>query len=294
MEEVTFSRGPARRPMLRLADPLLQWSTGLQTSQRTIYAGWLIETGRSESLDEAMRSSGFRTVTIRHGSGNTVTHWAVEVANLFVIAEGVQSIAEMKATTDRYGIAFNWRTLPDGRPQSMLKMRVLLRDLLEIGYTEPLLVSVKSTLTGDLLTALMRQYDVLDAIDRERTAKHQTPLNPPFYACSIPLGPGTEVARGNSQKKEIVPMAAHIPTPVDRAYLVAHYIKKPWVPLIEQMLDATLAWSVATSEQIAVGEDLSTAAYADESSLGRDDVPPYADAPPPRNGSGRYLAESAL
>ncbi len=256
MEEVSFSRGPARRPLVRLADPLLQWSTGLQTQQRSIYAGWLIQTGRMELLDEAMQQAGFSTVTIRHSGGNLVTHWAVETADLFVIAEGVQSIGEMRTDPERYGIAYAWRTLPDGRPQSVLKLRALLRPLLEVGYTEPLLVSVKSTLTGDMLEALLRQYDVLDTIDRLRVQQGQQPLNPPFYACSIPLGPGAEVARGGTQKKEIVPIVAQIPNPIERPYLVAHYIRKAWVPLIEHLLDSTMAWSVATSNQIALGEDL--------------------------------------
>ncbi|MCG8349085.1 MAG: hypothetical protein MI924_15045 [Chloroflexales bacterium] len=284
MEEIRFSRGPARRPVARPGDSLLQWSTGLQTDKRTIYAGWLVETGRSETLDEAMETAGFTTVTIRHGSGNTVMHWAVEQANLFVIAEGVQGITEMKNTPDRYGVAFGWRTLPDGRPQSALKFRALLHELLDVDYTEPLLVSVKSTLTGDLLAALMHQYDVLDAIDRERAAKGQPPLNPPFYACSIPLGPGAEVARGSAQKKEIVPIVAHVPDSIDRSYLVAHYIRKPWVTLIEGMLDATITWSVTASQQITMGEDLATQSYGDE---------PYPE-PINQNGDGRYVAESSL
>lgn len=277
MEEIDFSRGPARRPLARITDPLLQWSTGLQTQQRQIYAGWLVETGRHEPLDAAMHAAGFKTVTIRHGSGNTVVHWAVETADVFVIAEGVQSIGEMKATAERYGIAFAWRTLPDGRPQSMLKCRVLLRDLLAVGYTEPLLISVKSTLTGDLLNALIRQYDVLDAVDRERVTQGRPPLEPPFYACSIPLGPGAEVARGTSQKKEIVPIVALTPAIIDRDYLVAHYIRKAWVPLVEDLLDSTIAWSIATSEQIAVGEEPGAGGYADE--------PVYAE---PRQVNGRY------
>lgn len=287
MEEVSFSRGPARRPLARVADPLLQWSTGLQTQQRSIYAGWLIQTGRMEALDEAMQQAGFSTVTIRHSGGNLVTHWAVETADLFVIAEGVQSIGEMRTDPERYGIAYAWRTLPDGRPQSVLKLRALMRPLLEVGYTEPLLVSVKSTLTGDMLEALMRQYDVLDAIDRLRTQQGQTPLNPPFYACSIPLGPGAEVARGGTQKKEIVPMVAQIPTPIERPYLVAHYIRKAWVPLIENLLDATMAWSVATSNQIALGEDLVANTYSEPEGDGE------AVYSAPRNNSGR-VAESPL
>ena len=39
MDEVTFTRGPARRPIPRVSDPLLQWATGLQTKERRIYAG---------------------------------------------------------------------------------------------------------------------------------------------------------------------------------------------------------------------------------------------------------------
>jgi hypothetical protein len=44
----------------------------------------------------------------------------------------------------------------------------------EVGYAEPLL-TVKSTLAGDLIAALMRQYDVLDAIDAFR-AEDKKPL----------------------------------------------------------------------------------------------------------------------
>jgi len=127
MDEVTFTRGPARRPIPRVSDPLLQWATGLQTKERRIYAGWLAEAGKIDALDAAMEQAGFAQVTIKHGSGNMVTHWAVETANLFVIAEGVQSIGEMKHTTERYGIAFGWRTLPGGRQQSQLRFQKLAR-----------------------------------------------------------------------------------------------------------------------------------------------------------------------
>jgi hypothetical protein len=250
-----------------------------------IYAGWLMETGRSEPVDAAMQAAGYETVTIKHGSGNLVTHWAVETATMFVIADGVQSIGEMKSTPERYGIAFGWRTLPDGRPQSVLKFRAFLRELLDVGFAEPILVSIKSTLTGDVLNALMRQYDVLDAIDALRTQQGKPVLNPPFYACSIPLGPGQEVQRGAAQKKGIVPPVALVPTPITREYLVEHYIKKEWVGSVERLLDPTIAWSVATSTQIAEEETSTTPAEGEASYDGTADTG--------RNGVDRY-AESAL
>jgi hypothetical protein len=281
----------------------LQWSTGLQTNERRIYAGWLAEAGRSAALDEAMRNAGFAQVTIKHGSGNIVTHWAVETANLFVITEGVQSIPEMQQTTDRYGIAFGWRTLQGGRQQSQIRFRAFLRELLEVDFHEPLLVTAKGTLTGDVITALMRQYDVLDAIDAVRHSSGKPPLNPPFYACSIALGPGQEVARGTVQTKEITPVVANVPTPVTKEYILHHWIKRPWVTLIEGLIEPTKTWSITTSALIAAGEEPASAAAAEEEAPARrmaEESARYVpDEPPQRRvavaqGNGRRRMDDDL
>jgi hypothetical protein len=286
MDDVTFARGPARRPLPRVSDPLLQWATGLQTKERRIYAGWLAEAGRIETLDAAMEQAGFSQVTIKHGSGNMVTHWAVETANLFVIADGVQSIGEMKHTTERYGIAFGWRTLPGGRQQSQMRCRALLHELLEVGFEEPLLVTVKGTLTGDLIAALTRQYEVLDAVDAFRKQSGRAPYNPPFYACSIPLGPGAEVTRGSGgATKEITPIVANIPTPITKEYILARWIKRPWVALIEGMIEQTIAWSVTTSALIASEEEQVGGGPIEEE-------PPLAQAP--RGTGSRQMVEDLL
>ncbi len=286
MEDTTFTRGPARRPMPRVADPLLQWSTGLQTKDRRIYADWLAVVGRADALDDAMAQAGFSQVTIRHGSGNMVTHWAVETANMFVIAEGIQSSYEMKNTPDRYGIAFGWRTIEGGRQQSVLRFRVYLQELLQIGFYEPLLVTVKSTLTGDLITALMRQYEVLDAVDALRAAQGKPPLQPPYYACSLPIGPGQEVARGSVQTREITPMIAQVPTPITREYISSHWVKRDWVTLIESQLDQTITWSIANSKQIAVGEEQTGGAQPEDE--------PIAAIPAPQANGARPQRENVL
>jgi hypothetical protein len=263
-DEPAFTRGPARRPAPPVTDPLLQWATGLQTKERRIYAGWLVEAGKHDALDGAMEQAGFPFVTIKHGNGNLVTHWAIETANVFVIADGVQLIGEMKGTTERYGIAFGWRAR-DGRMQSQLRCRVFLKELLAIGLPDPLLLTLKGTVTGDLLAALTRQYAVLDAIDTIRKESGKPLLNPPFYACSIPLGPGEEVTRGSSgASKEITPMVARIPDPVTKAYVLDHWAKRPWVEAIESLVEGTIAWSVATSKLIAAGEEGQTTTVSED------------------------------
>ncbi len=138
----------------------------------------LVEASKIDTLDAAMEQAGFGQVTIKHGSGNMVTHWAVETANLYVVAEGVQLIGEMKHTEDRYGIAFGWRTLEGGRQRSVLRFRGFLQELLNIGFYEPLLITAKSTLTGDLINALTRQYKVLDAVDTFHVQDKKPPMNP--------------------------------------------------------------------------------------------------------------------
>jgi hypothetical protein len=283
-----------------VADPLLQWATGLQTKERRIYAGWLAEAGKIETLDEAMAEAGFNQVTIKHGSGNMVTHWAVETANLFVIAEGVQSIGEMKHTEERYGIAFGWRTLEGGRQQSVLRFRGFLQELLNVGFYEPLLVTAKSTLTGDLIGALTRQYDVLDAVDAFRKLDKKPPLQAPFYACSIPLGPGQEVARGSGgQTKEITPPIANIPNPITKEYVRAHWIKREWAALIEDgrggpsLIDQTIAWSITNSKQIGVGEEPATGGPIEEEALPPSN-PRLAPEPAPARSNGRRQLEESL
>jgi len=254
--DTEFTRGPARRPSTVVEGPTLQWATGLPTANRQIYSGWLIEAGILDDLDGALQSAGFSQITIKHGSGKLVTHTAIETANVFVLADGVQSMAEMKRTNDRYGVAFGWRTLEGGRQQSVLKARVMLHELLAVGYTDPLILSVKSTLTGDVLAALTRQYEVLDAVDAFRALDNKPAMHAPFYAASIPLGPGKEVARGsNGQTKEITPPIANIPAPVTKDYIKAHWIKRDWAAIIEPMIDETIAWSVTTSQAIAAGTD---------------------------------------
>lgn len=162
----------------------------------------------------------------------------------------------MQHAPDRYGIAFGWKTLQNGRQQSQIRFRAFVRELLEFGYTEPLLVTAKGTLTGDIISALTRQYDVLDAVDGFRVQSGKPAMKPPFYACSIELGPGKDVTRGSGgQTKEITPVIARMPSPITKDYILAHWTKKLWVGLIEGMLDQTVAWSIAISTMIASGEE---------------------------------------
>lgn len=249
-----FTRGPARRPQPVVTTPPLQWATGLQTKERTLYAGWLIETGKDEALDDALSRAGFTPIVIKHGQGNLVTHWALPSAALFVACTGIQSMAEMRVDPTRYGIAFGWRTLEDGRRQSVLRARVYIQELLMVGYAEPLTLTLKSTLTGDLLAALTQHYEVLDAVNPIRASVNKPAIDVPYYAVAMTLTAGQEVPRGSGgQTKAITPMVSgSLPT---KEYILAHWCKRDWAAVIEAALDGTVAWSISESARIAAGEE---------------------------------------
>lgn len=250
--EHTFTRHGAKRPAATNPFVNVQWATGLPTKDGRSYAGWFVECGRDDALDAAMEAAGVRVVTIKHTSA-AVEHWEVGELDAFVLATGVQSMGEMR-NTERYGVAFWWAT-KNGRPCSFLQVQVLPRLLLEQGYDTPLLLTVSGTVTGDIVAALTRQFEVLDAIDAQRTQQGKAPLDAPFYAASLPIGPGEGVRRGAIQTKEIIQPIAFVPEPIDREYLVAHYIRKEWIPLVEGLIDGAVAWSERRSAQAGRDED---------------------------------------
>jgi hypothetical protein len=123
-------------------------------------------------------------------------------------------------------------------------------------------------------------------------------MNPPFYACSIPLGPGQEVARGSGgQTREITPPIANIPTPPTKEYIRTHWIKRDWAALIEGMLDDTIRWSASSSKLIGTGEEQAGSAPLDEEPVPAPVAEPRraeARSAAPARGNGRRELEENL
>jgi hypothetical protein len=249
-DEVRFQRGGARRPIPEVRDTLMQWASGLPTTDRRIYSGWMIEAGKDSELDEAMDAAQFNRVTIKHSGGKIVTHWAIEVAKLFVVCDGIQTITEMNHSIERLGIAFGW-CQNNGRNQTVLRLRCYLYELLLVGYTQPIMISMRGTVTGDLLAALMSHYAAMDAINQLRQEQGKPHIDLPFYSLACPIGPGQETTRTNGQQgREIIPPAYALDQPIDRDTLKRLYIKQAWVPIIEQEVQTTIEWSVRESKRI--------------------------------------------
>jgi hypothetical protein len=231
--------------------PILQWATGLPTTDRRIVAGWITEAGRDEGLDRAALGAGFDRVTIKHGSGKVVTHWHLEAADLLLIARAVPTINELRRSPLRSGIAFSWA---EGE-RSKLRAQVYVKALVAVGYEEPLTITAKSTQTGDVIAALQRLYDLIDASGR---------LAFPLYAFWLPTGPGADVERGaGDNTRTFAPLVALVPETITREWLRGQYAgkDKDLIGRVEAAMESVVAWSSqgepteTAGAAEAVGED---------------------------------------
>lgn len=217
----------------RLRETTIQWATGLPTTDRRTVTGWLIPTDQDEALDETLRALGVPRVNVKH-TKQTVCHWHLERAELLLVARNSEPGGD--------GVVLKWLTLEDGRHQSKLKARLYVRALVDAGYSEMLLLTLKSTLTSDMRLAFSRLYDMTKAAGKR---------DMPIYAFWLPTGPGEDVVRGSAQTKTIAPIVADVPATIERDWLVAQYAGKRYRSLIDQVerdLPQVIAWSKAESE----------------------------------------------
>lgn len=223
-----------------LSDPLIIWASGLPTSDRRIYAGWMIDQEVDSELDAAMQRAKVESIGIKHGSGNTVHHWCMPEIDIFPIATGVPRTVR-DAAPQPTGLVYAWTVRDDGRNQSVLRLRVLVRQLVAVGYMQPLTLILKGTVTKDIMTVLYAQYKVRDAYRKLKGGDARVP----FYAFAIGLGVGAEVTRGTGTNKKTfsVPKGS-IPDAITEAYLRERWIgRKEIVEAIEDRIEETRIWA---------------------------------------------------
>lgn len=283
--DTEFQFGSRRPVMPSFSDSVLQWSSGLQSTTRQPVDGFIIEVGQDSALDAACQH--YPRVHIKHKKKqNVVSYWHLKAASLFVIALGFQSIVELGSTDERYGVAFAYGTVTDGgqpRRRSMLRVRVIVQELAEAGYTTPLKFTIYGKSTVDLLAAFNQQFNVIDALNTEvRIPSGNPKVDYPVYAISIPIGPTpvpvSRVSRTSQASAEVIAPMSFIPDifhvlpteqalaampPAERAarqeaikaYIAARWCRKPWRTTIESQVEATARWSRTISTQFAAGED---------------------------------------
>jgi hypothetical protein len=206
--------------------PIVQWASG-HTQARSgsgrfaPHIGFHSEQGRDAALDAACAAAGIASIEIRHprpGGSEIKPHWSFgEALRFHPITAGppattISGCLRLADATAAAGLGLLW--------QQGEKSRLAVRGLILVGDS-PLLVqlSVKSTMTGFLLAALLDHYRVCDTadsiIDRARHADQVA-----LHELALPLIAGPEQAAGKGETTaQITPLISGHLSDLDRAYV---------------------------------------------------------------------------
>lgn len=244
---------------------------------KIVTSGLHIEHGRWPTVDAVCAASNLPGVWIHHtSSGNTVLHWQLGGAGLYILAKRLYSLDEMgRDPSKRAGVAYAWPQ-GDGRRMSF---QAIIDELLP-GFAElnlepfPIVVSLRKKVCISLHDALLAQYRVIKANDMWLASAHKRALasgkvpagtpqpRTPFYGFKLRLEPGEQVLqtpgknKGGSQGFEITTVRPNVPDldpfkDVDEVkdYLREHATHRDLREIIERKLDEAIAWSLEQSAE---------------------------------------------
>ena len=272
----------ARRPEPEQSRHLLAWRTGLSPSRRITgeaipnYAGWCIEVpdpdeeGELSSDDQALLDAmeylygvtdenGIAMavpIVIQHRGDEAssfkpryVQYCALSYASLYVVCEDIPSNSQMKASVEnRWGVAYAW---PKGG-KSTLQFSVFVKELVEAGYSLPLLCSFRGGITENVLAMLRTQHKVLKVVDKLRAEKNPNAPLLPFYAYDLPtvVSYQTKNLGSGAESQEVYYPTARVPMVIDLPYLAQHATPAETATIIEEddRVSQAVAWSITASK----------------------------------------------
>jgi hypothetical protein len=224
---------PRNTPQTVQDVPVLQWASGHTQARSTPsarfapFVGFHAERGKDVDLDSALSALGIESIEIRHprpGGSEIKAHWPLgEQLYFHPITAGppattISGCLRLADQTAAAGIGLLWR---DGE-----KSRLAVRGLVTIGEASILMqLSVRSTMTGFLLAALLDHYRVCDTADSiiDR-AKH--PEMVMFHELTLLLRSGTEQSAGKGETTaQITPLVSLHLAELERGYIMSLWRK---------------------------------------------------------------------
>lgn len=226
--------------------PIASWASGKEIAgtDRT-HKGWFLDIGVDVALDVAAHDAGWTAGKLEHLDGEVREHWLLPTpCHLFVLIQGVpytKMAALVKSDVSFAGVGARW---PQGG-RSALAVQCLHPDLLAQGYLEPIVFSVSSTRTEDLLAALLAHNAVLERCEELAAAKGK-PRTFEFWEVAVPLTFGPKVARGQGQlTSSVYPIVAAHPdlAQLDAAYLRTLLAPKTVADVVDERWAQLTAWA---------------------------------------------------
>lgn len=261
---------------------LVQYANGLVRAKRSgsnrteMLVGFYSQLNKDEDFDRAAHAAGLERVTIKHmgqngTSGTETHHWFLgETLRWYPLTSGpvvtsVRAILQRSADMAAAGIGYRWS---DQERRSRMSVAGFLAPLLEVGFQEPVRLSVKGLMTQALLDALLSHHTVLLRADEIKQREVG------YYELALPLVPGQETSFGsNGASTTVVPLVSGHPAEdqITREYLRGIYRPEALLPLVDKHWDAVVGAAVAYSA--SDGYDNGNSQAVDDGS--EDEPPPF-------------------
>ncbi len=213
------------------------------------YTGWHIQTEQNAELDDLLEAQGIQAVRVRHLSGKEETYWSLDSIKGYILCTGVPVSygPEVHQTT---GIPYVWNDYKGTYVYgSQLQCLFYMKGLLELGYTEPLVLSFSRTVTEQFVNKVLRRQEALIETVKKALRKREKPANLGFYAYWVELVKGTEETTTKGGGSYFPPVTT-IPAPLTPDYLREHQTPAEHKEIIEAFLPMLPAWAEATSARL--------------------------------------------
>jgi hypothetical protein len=149
-----------------------------------------------------------------------------------------------KTTTERLGVAYGWRKNKYGKSESYIYAQVLPRQLLG-RYHKPLVLSLKSSQTDDVLALFQKQQEVIEAAHTILRAQGND-MELPLWCYAMPAGPAKhQVTRGGQKgpSSDIFPVISLTPNEIDVEYLARFEAPESYLDMLDELATQSVIWS---------------------------------------------------
>lgn len=231
--------------------PIVQFASGHVNARSAAggrfnkLVGFYSEFGKCLDFDDHARAAGVAPIEIRHAGGNVVTHWSLgEQLWFYPLTAGPPATtiaaclsSRFKSATAEAGIGLAW---PAGE-----KSRMAVRGYLNLAGAAVLVqLSVSSTMTGHLLTALCDHIRVCVAADQLLADAGKTLEVLPIDLALV-LSAGEEIAAGRgAEQAMIAPIVSAHPAEISSKYLNSIWRPKAIRAAADQEWEPTVAWAL--------------------------------------------------
>jgi hypothetical protein len=234
--------------------PVIKYHKGVNVVsgfKPTKYTGWHIAIEQSAELDNLFASMGIPVVRVKHLGGDEVNYWQLNTIDGYILCRSVPPIKGYGPDVwQSTGVPYVWNDCKDTYMYgSQLQVLFFLKGLLDLGYTQPLILTLSRTVTEHFVQKVLRRQEAfLEAVKRA-FRKSGKVANLAFYAYWMTIAKDEEETTTKGGGSYYSP-AMVIAPPLTIEYVREHQALSAHLEVIESFIPQWDTWAQAASQRL--------------------------------------------